>query len=103
MLIKEIIEQASLKTGGKVKLAEKIETHKNRISDWISGRRKPEAAEIAVLAQIAGMPILETVAAVEMELNDKYKDIWILAIEEWRARRDSNPRPLPSEGSTLSS
>ncbi len=23
--------------------------------------------------------------------------------QEWRARRDSNPRPLPSEGSTLSS
>ncbi len=103
MLISEIIEKASLKTGGKVKLAEKINTHKNRISDWTSGRRKPEAAEIALLAEIADMPILETVARVEMEVNDKYKDIWTRALKDWRAQRDSNPRPLPSEGSTLSS
>lgn len=32
-----------------------------------------------------------------MELNDKYKDIWQRALGEWRAQRDSNPRPLPSE------
>ena len=42
----------------------------------IYGFPLPEAAEIALLAEMAGMPILETVVEVEEELNDKYKDIW---------------------------
>ncbi len=103
MLISEIIEKASLRTGGKQKIAEGLHIHPARISDWLAGRRKPEAAEIALLAEMAGMPILETVVEVEEELNDKYKDIWKRILNDWRAQRDSNPRPLPSEGSTLSS
>jgi transcriptional regulator with XRE-family HTH domain len=102
MLINEIIAKASEIKGGKQKIAEEINIHPARISDWLAGRRKPEAAEIAILAEMAGMPILETIASVEEELNDKYKDIWKRAVTEWRAQRDSNPRPLPSEGSTLS-
>ena len=97
MLIHEIIEKARQNKGESRKIAEEMNIHPARISDWLAGRRKPEVSEIALLAKIAGMPILETVAAVEMELNDKYKDIWINLAEEWRARRDSNPRPLPSE------
>ena len=101
MLISEIIEKASLRTGGKQKIAEGLHIHPARISDWLAGRRKPEAAEIALLAEMAGMPILETVVEVEEELNDKYKDIWKRILNDWRAQRDSNPRPLPSEGSTV--
>lgn len=52
MLISEIIEKASQIKGGKQKLAQEINTHRNRISDWETGRRKPESAEIALLAEI---------------------------------------------------
>ena len=103
MLIHELIEKTSKIKGGKQKVAQELNTHPNRISDWLAGRRKPEAAEIALLAEMAGMPILETIAAIEEELDDKYKDIWKRILNDWRAQRDSNPRPLPSEGSTLSS
>jgi hypothetical protein len=71
---------------------------KLRLSDWKAGRRKPEASEIAYLADIAGFPILETVAEIEAQMSERHGDVWQKALKEWCAWRDSNPRPLPSEG-----
>ena len=103
MNVKMLVEVAQKRTGGLDPLAEGLGMHRSRLSDWKAGRRRPEASEIAYLAEIAGFPVLETVAEIESQLSDKHSNVWIKALEDWRARRDSNPRPLPSEGSTLSS
>ena len=42
---------------------------------------------------------LELAAAGEMPADDKVRTF----MGDWRTRRDSNPWPLPSEGSALSS
>jgi len=97
MRFEELVDAAKRNKGSKGEIAKEFGFQQSRIGDWIAKRRKPEAAEIAILAEMAGWPILETVAEIEMELNDKYKDIWKKAMTEWRAQRDSNPRPLPSE------
>ncbi len=102
MNVKELVERAGSAIGGQKMLAEGLGMHHQRLTDWKAGRRRPEASEIAYLAEIAGFPVLETVAEIEAQLSDKHSNVWLKALEDWRARRDSNPRPLPSEGSTLS-
>lgn len=103
MNVSELIDMARQATGSYDPIAEGLGMSKKRLSDWKAGRRRPEASEIAYLAEIAGFPVLETVAEIESQLSGKHSNVWIKALEDWRARRDSNPRPLPSEGSTLSS
>ncbi len=103
MNVKQLIEVAASQIGGQESLANGLGMHKQRITDWKAGRRRPEAAEIAYLADIAGLNVLETVAEIEAQLSERHSKVWLKALEDWRARRDSNPRPLPSEGSTLSS
>ena len=103
MNVKELVEAARKATGGYKPIAEGLGMSELRLSDWKAGRRRPEASEIAYLAEIAGFPVLETVAEIESQLSGKHSNVWLKALEDWRARRDSNPRPLPSEGSTLSS
>ena len=103
MNISELVQAAQKAVGSNEPIAEGMGVHINRLSDWKAGRRRPEASEIAYLAEIAGYPVLETVAEIESQLSGKHSNVWLKALEDWRARRDSNPRPLPSEGSTLSS
>ncbi len=103
MNIRELVEAAQKAVGGYKPLEEGLGMKYTRLSDWKAGRRRPEAAEIAYLAEIAGFPVLETVAEIEAQLSERHAGVWQRAVKEWRARRDSNPRPLPSEGSTLSS
>lgn len=100
MNVKELIELAAQKVGEQKMLAGGLGMHHGRLTDWKAGRRRPEAAEIAYLADIAGLPILETVAEIEAQLSERHSNVWLKALEDWRARRDSNPRPLPSESVT---
>ena len=102
MNVKELIERAGSAIGGQKALAEGLGMHHQRLTDWKAGRRKPDASEIAYLADIAGFPILETVAEIEAQMSERHGDLWQKALKEWCAQRDSNPRPLPSEGNTLS-
>lgn len=51
------------------------------------------------LAELAGLDPVTTMIEVEAGLDDRFGSIWQRMSNEWRARRDSNPRPLPSEGS----
>jgi transcriptional regulator with XRE-family HTH domain len=102
MDIKSLVEAAQKSAKGLDPLALGLGMHRSRLSDWKAGRRKPEASEIAYLADIAGFPILETVAEIEAQMSERHGDLWQKALKEWCAQRDSNPRPLPSEGNTLS-
>ncbi len=98
-MIKELIEKAKFSLGSYEKLAEATGVRPSVVSEWKAGKRKPDAFKICYMAEIAGLNPLDTLAEVQAEIDKDNSSYW----NKWRARRDSNPRPLPSEGSTLSS
>ena len=69
------------------------------------GRLSPElAAEIAEKLGENAVFWMAVAAAEAYTEPTRSKLLGVIDMEKnWRARRDSNPRPLPSEGSTLSS
>lgn len=87
MNIKILIEAALIKVGKRSALALGMKQDAQRISDWKAGRRKPNASEIAYMAHIAGVPILETVAKIEMQMKPEYSKIWEKALTEKNAGR----------------
>lgn len=76
MNLQNLIDQAASACGGKGELAAEMKKHPARISEWVNGSRKPDAHEIAFLARKAGLPILETVAEIEAQLDSRYSEIW---------------------------
>lgn len=54
-----------------------------RISDWRKGHWKPDANEIAFLAEKAGLAVLETVADIEAQLNPTYAAVWKRAVSQF--------------------
>ncbi|WP_145956423.1 helix-turn-helix domain-containing protein [Burkholderia pseudomallei] len=85
MNISQLIDAAREKVGSSATLAEGLGMHPNRLTDWKAGRRKPEASEIAYLAEQAELPVLETVAEIEGQLNGRYAHIWKTALANLRA------------------
>lgn len=85
MNLKELIDQAADQSGGKAALARAMEKKPPRISEWYNGTAKPDAHEIAYLAECAGLPILETVAEIESQLDERYSSIWKSALEKLKA------------------
>lgn len=98
MNIRELLEAAKTRKGSYGVIAELLGMHQNRISEWKKGTRKPDASEIMRLAELADLEPIGTLLEVEAGLDDRFGNIWQRVANEWRARRDSNPRPLPSEG-----
>ena len=95
-------------------LANTLSLNKQRISDYRKGDRVPDAYACARLAEVLGIDPFDLLIEVEAdaEKNDVRRAYWEAKRKTasdcwpwnaWRARRDSNARPLPSEGSTLSS
>lgn len=80
MNLSELIELAVEKAGGRKELAEGLGMHKNRLTDWKGGSRKPDAHEIAYLAKVAGLPVLSTVAEIESQLDERFSSIWSEAL-----------------------
>lgn len=76
MTLTELIEQAAAKKGGKGELARLMKKAPARVSEWVSGDRKPDAHEIAFMAECAGLPVLQTVAEIEAQLDERYAPIW---------------------------
>lgn len=76
MTLIELIELAAAKKGTLGKLAEGMGRHQNRITEWKKGASKPDANEVAYLAECAGLPVLQTVAEIEAQLDDRYASIW---------------------------
>ena len=98
-MIKELIDKARNVVGSYEVLAKTVGVRPSIISEWKAGNRKPDAFKICYMAEIAGLNPLETLAKVQAELDKDNSSSW----NKWCAWRDSNPRPLPSEGSPLSS
>jgi len=82
MYLNDLIERAGEAAGSLGRLAKAMHKHPARISEWRHGRRKPDASEIAYMADIAGLPVLITVAMIEAQLNPDAKAIWEKALGE---------------------
>ena len=81
-MLKELIEQAEKNAGGQKSIAEGLGRSYKRLCEWKKGIGKPDANEIAYLADIAGLPILETVAEVQKEMSTDYRAIWEKAMNQ---------------------
>lgn len=76
MDLQELIEKAAEAQGSLKQLAASMGKHQNRLTEWKKGTHKPDADEIAFMAKVAGLPVIQTVAEVQSELDSKYASIW---------------------------
>lgn len=74
MTLNELIDAAAEVTGGKGPLAKEMGKAPARVSKWVSGKYKPDASEIAFMAKLAGLPVLQTVADIEQQLDSRYAE-----------------------------
>lgn len=114
MMLSNLIELAAAAAGSKSALAREMGTRPQRINEWARGAEKPDAHEIAFLARKAGLPVLETVAEIEAQLDSRYSEIWREALGKLKAAgiaasvaaiaminpapADAMPRPAASAG-----
>jgi len=85
MDLPELLDAAKRRKGSLKDIAADLGMHPNRLSDWRAGRLKPSASEIAYLAECAGLPVLETVADIESQLDSQHAGIWKRALGNLRA------------------
>lgn len=77
MTISELIDLAKRNSGLRLgEMAEELQIHQTRISEWKKGSRKPEAGELAYFAEKAGLNIAETVMEIEREIDPRFADLW---------------------------
>ena len=86
MKVSELVEAAAKKVGTAKHLAELMKKRPSRLSEWKSGAQKPDAAEIAYMARLAGLPVLITVAMIEAELHPETRELWESALGEIEAQ-----------------
>lgn len=86
MNLAQLIEAAAAKMGTAKALAASMHTSPSRLSEWKKHERKPDAAEMAYLAKVAGLPVLITVAMIEAELHPETRELWEAALGEIEAR-----------------
>lgn len=102
MDVKTLIEKASTKYGTRGGLARAMNKSPSRVSEWASGAQKPDAHEIAFMAECAGLPVLQTVAEIEAQLDERYASIWREALGKLTAAGVTaamlvTPNLLPTE------
>ena len=85
MTLAELIDMAVAAKGSRRNVAIGLHQSPQRLTDWKAGTRKPDAHEIAYLAETAGLPILETVADIESQLDERYASIWRTALGKLKA------------------
>ncbi|NIC43557.1 helix-turn-helix transcriptional regulator [Aquabacterium sp. A08] len=85
MKVAELVERAAEKKGSALELAREMRKAPARLSEWKSGKRRPDAAEIAYLAKVAGLPVLITLAFVEKDLHPESAELWDAALGEAKA------------------
>jgi len=85
MTIGELLDAAKRKQGSLGAVADRLGFHQSRLSEWRAGKRKPNASEILILAELAEVPPLETLAKIEQELDAKNASVWARALGNLRA------------------
>lgn len=76
MTLNELIELSASASGSLKQLAADMGKHQNRLTEWKKGTHKPDADEIAFLARNAGLPVIQTIADIESQLNSRYAEVW---------------------------
>ena len=101
--VRLLIDLARQKSGMSFgEMAKDLDKSQSRISEWRSGRVKPDANEIAYFATKAGLPVLQTVAEIEAKLDERYASIWREALGKLTAAGVTaamlvTPNLLPTE------
>jgi transcriptional regulator with XRE-family HTH domain len=85
MTISELLDAAKRKQGSLGEIARRFGFDQSRLSNWRSGKRRPDAGEIMLLAEMAGLPPFETLAQIEQELDEKHQSVWARALGNLRA------------------
>ena len=85
MNVGELLDAAKRKQGSLGAVAQRMGIEQSRLSKWRSGDRKPDAADIMLLAEMAGLPPFETLAQIEQEIDEKNASIWARALGNLRA------------------
>lgn len=86
MDIGELLDAAKRKRGKLKIVADELGVRPTRLSEWRAGTYKPDATQIAQLAELAELPIFETVAQVEASLDQsKGAAVWERALGKLRA------------------
>jgi hypothetical protein len=85
MKITELIELAAAAAGNQTALAKAMHTTPTRVSDWRMGRREATTGQIGLMAEIAGLPALETIAAVEAAQNSDFAALWSRIVGKMKA------------------
>lgn len=85
MDISELLDAAKRKQGRYQDIADKLGVKPPRISEWKKGTCTPDTNQIALIAEMAGLPVLETVADVEQGLRPGTAQIWERVIARVKA------------------
>lgn len=85
MKLVELIEKASEKAGSQKALAAALSVDPPKLSEWKKGRYKPSAEAIAQMAELAGLPVFETLGEVQKELHPEAASVWARALEKLKA------------------
>lgn len=85
MTISELLDAAKRAQGSLGNVAAKLGTDQSNLSNWRKGRYKPSATQIARLADMASLPVFETVAEVEAQLEGDEDHVWARALGKLRA------------------
>lgn len=80
MNVKELIKHAAAMQKTQRNLAHTLGVHEDMVSHWKQGRMKPTAGQIAQLAECAQLPVLETVAEIEAEIDERNAEVWKRAL-----------------------
>lgn len=86
MQVSELINRAKQASGLSLgEMANELNVHQNRITEWKKGTRRPDAGEIAYFAEKAGLDVAETVMDVERSFDPRFAAIWERALGNLRA------------------
>lgn len=80
MNVEELVQKAAIEMRTQRALATRLGVHEDMMRHWKRGRMKPTAGQIAALAECANLPILETVAEIEADLDERNGEIWKRAL-----------------------
>lgn len=85
MTVAELLDAAKRKVGTYAEVAKRLGLAPARVSEWRKGLFKPDASQVAQIAEMADLPIFETVAEIETEAHPEAAQVWKRALEKLKA------------------
>lgn len=82
MNVAELLDAAKRKIGTYAEIAKRLGIAPARVSEWRKGTFKPDASQVAQIAEMAGLPVFETVAEIEISVHPEAATVWQRALEK---------------------